>query len=123
MVSNHLGYVLLFVKNVAISADFYGKLFNLKPVELAPTFALFVLGNGVKLGLWSRYTAEPLVMAEPGAVEICFNTDNVDEAYDQWGKLGIAVAQAPTDMDFGRTFVALDPDGHRIRVLKLHSKN
>ena len=24
--------------------------------------------------------------------------------------------QAPTDLDFGRTFVALDPDGHRLRV-------
>ena len=123
MVSNNLGFVLLFVKNVTISADFYGKLFNLKPVEQAPMFAFFVLGNGVKLGLWSRYTAEPLVMAEPGAAEICFNTDDVDEAYAQWGKFGIAVAQAPTDMDFGRTFVALDPDGHRIRVFKLHPES
>jgi hypothetical protein len=24
--------------------------------------------------------------------------------------------QPPTDMDFGRTFVALDPDGDRLRV-------
>jgi len=26
------------------------------------------------------------------------------------------VAQKPVDMDFGHTFVALDPDGHRLRV-------
>jgi predicted enzyme related to lactoylglutathione lyase len=32
------------------------------------------------------------------------------------------VAQKPTDMDFGRTFVVLDPDGHRIRVYKLHEE-
>ncbi len=29
---------------------------------------------------------------------------------------GLTIAQAPSDMDFGRTFVALDPDGHRLRV-------
>jgi hypothetical protein len=26
------------------------------------------------------------------------------------------MAQTPTEMDFGTTFVALDPDGHRLRV-------
>jgi hypothetical protein len=26
------------------------------------------------------------------------------------------MAQAPTELDFGRTFVALDPDNHRLRV-------
>ena len=29
---------------------------------------------------------------------------------------GVKILQPPTDMDFGRTFVALDPDGHRLRV-------
>jgi hypothetical protein len=28
--------------------------------------------------------------------------------------------QAPADMDFGRTFVALDPDNHRLRVCWLN---
>jgi hypothetical protein len=31
-------------------------------------------------------------------------------------KRGLPIAQAPTAMDFGPTFVALDPDGHRLRV-------
>lgn len=29
---------------------------------------------------------------------------------------GLSIAQAPVAMDFGMTFVALDPDGHRLRV-------
>ena len=29
---------------------------------------------------------------------------------------GIKVVQEPTEMDFGYTFTALDPEGHRIRV-------
>jgi len=53
-------------------------------------------------------------------VEGCLLTvDDVDALYKEWGKLGIQVEQKPTDMDFGRTFVVVDPDGHRIRALKL----
>jgi hypothetical protein len=28
------------------------------------------------------------------------------------------ILQPPTEMDFGRTFTAADPDGHRLRVFK-----
>ena len=31
-------------------------------------------------------------------------------------KRGIEILQKPTRMDFGFTFVGLDPDGHRLRV-------
>jgi len=30
---------------------------------------------------------------------------------------GLAIVQPPENLDFGRTFVALDPDGHRLRIL------
>lgn len=122
MFNPKLGFVLLFVKNPVESANFYSKLFNLKPVELSPTFALFALNNGVMLGLWSQYTAEPAVTASPGASEICFAVDNVDDVYNSWGMQGVTVIQKPTEMDFGRTFVALDPDEHRIRIYKLREE-
>ncbi len=32
-----------------------------------------------------------------------------------WSKR-MSIAQVPTEMDFGNTFVALDPDGYRLRV-------
>lgn len=119
MVKPELGIVLLFVKSPAASATFYSNLFAIKPVEQSPTFAMFALSNGVMLGLWSRYTAEPVVAAEPGAFEICFAVEDVDAAYENWVSQGIIMIQKPTEMDFGRTFVALDPDGHRIRIYKL----
>ena len=34
----------------------------------------------------------------------------------EWGGRKLTVAQAPVEMDFGYTFVALDPDQHRLRV-------
>lgn len=123
MLNSTLGFTLLFVKNPQKSSLFYQDIFNLQPIEESPTFAMFALKNGVMLGLWSKYTAEPRVDAPAGALEICFPTENVDALYEQLGKKHVTIAQKPTDMDFGRTFVFLDPDGHRIRVYKLNEEN
>lgn len=122
MIKPDLGFVLLFVKNPAESAKFYSSILNLKPVDESPTFVLFRLSNGVMLGLWSHETAEPKVTAQPGAAEIAFGADNVDDLHAAWKYLGVVIAQEPTEMDFGRTFVALDPDGHRVRVYKLRQE-
>lgn len=115
-----LGFTLLFVANPQKSSLFYQDLFKLKPVEESPTFVMFALKNGVMLGLWSKYTAEPRVESPAGAMEIGFPAEDVDALYEEWSKKHITVAQKPIDMDFGRTFVVLDPDGHRIRIYKLH---
>ena len=115
----NLGFVLLFVKNPLLSKEFYGRLLKIRPVEESPTFVLFILPNGLKLGLWSLKTAEPPVTVTGGGCELAFSEEDVDGVYAQWKQMGIPIAQAPTDMDFGRTFMATDPDGHRLRVFKL----
>lgn len=119
MLNPTLSFILLFVEDPAASAQFYQELFSLKPIEQSMTFVLFSLHNGVMLGLWSYKTAEPTVMAKPGAMEIAFAHEDVDVIYKQCLEKGIRVIQAPTEMDFGRTLVMVDPDGHRIRVYKL----
>lgn len=122
MFSPTLGFTLLFVTNPQKSSLFYQEILGIQPIQESPTFVLFALKNGVMLGLWSKYTAEPRVEAAPGALEIGFPAEDVDALYDEWGKKRVTVAQKPTDMDFGRTFVILDPDGHRIRVYQLHQE-
>ncbi len=122
MLNQKLEMILLMVGNPQVSAIFYENILELKPVEVSSTFAMFVMKNGVMLGLWSKYTVEPRVDVLPGATEICLAADSVDEIYESWGKKLVTIAQKPTDMDFGRTFLALDPDGHRIRVYKLRAK-
>ncbi len=118
----NLGFILLFVENPKKSSLFYQDILGIKPIEESPTFGMFALPNSVMLGLWSKYTTEPRVEAPAGAMDICFPVDDVDEIYEAWGKKHVTIAQKPTDMDFGRTFVALDPDGHRIRIYKLHER-
>ncbi len=81
-----LGFILLFVENPLKSSLFYQEALEIKPIEESPTFVMFALPNGVMLGLWSRYTAEPLVKADAGAQEICFPTEDVDALYHSWSK-------------------------------------
>jgi catechol 2,3-dioxygenase-like lactoylglutathione lyase family enzyme len=101
------------------SADFYASLLGKPPVESSPTFVMFALGSGVMLGLWSRHTVQPAATASPGGGELAFTVADakaVHSMHADWKKRGLTIAQEPTDMDFGHTFVALDPDGHRLRV-------
>ena len=80
---------------------------------------MFALESGVMLGLWSRHTVEPAASAGGGGAEVAIALDSVDKVnatHQRWLSLGLPVIQAPTQMDFGYTFVATDPDGHRLRV-------
>ena len=71
------------------------------------------------LGLWSKHTVEPAATAGGCRAELAFavaGDDAVDSMYADWRNRRWVMAQTPTRMDFGYTFVALDPDGHRLRV-------
>lgn len=112
-------FVLLYVDNPEASAAFYSKLLDRPAIESSPTFAMFALGDGLMLGLWSRHTVEPRPAAAAGASELAFTLANdaeVDAAHARWQGQGLAIAQAPTRMDFGYTCVGVDLDGHRLRA-------
>lgn len=111
--------VMLYVSDPAASARFYSRLFGRAPVEESGTFVLFVLSSGLRVALWQRTAVEPAVSALPGASEIAFKVnglETVDVTHADWVRRGAQIALPPTDLDFGRSFVALDPDGHRLRV-------
>jgi catechol 2,3-dioxygenase-like lactoylglutathione lyase family enzyme len=111
-------FILKYVNDPAISADFYTKLLGRPPVESSPTFAMFALANGVMLGLWARRTVEPKPN-DVGGTEMAFTVADagaVNLMHAEWTRLGLEIIQTPQRMDFGDTFVATDPDGHRLRV-------
>lgn len=110
---------ILYVDNPLRSAKVYGDLLQKTPLELHPTFALFALDSGAMLGLWSRHTAEPAAVCTGGGGELAFSVADqatVDALYQDWTNRGLVVAQKPVALDFGYTFVVLDPDQHRLRV-------
>jgi catechol 2,3-dioxygenase-like lactoylglutathione lyase family enzyme len=111
-------FILLYVESPAASAAFYADLLGRPPVESSPTFAMFALARGLKLGLWARHTVEPTASGAGGgeiAVAVA-GSDTLAALHADWARRGLPIIQPPTDMDFGRTFTALDPDGHRLRV-------
>lgn len=109
---------VLYVDNLKASREFYATLLGREPVQASPAFVLFALDSGLMFGLWSRPTVEPAANGATGS-EIAIPVEApaaVDRTHVAWQARGIKIAQAPTEMDFGRTFVGLDPDGHRLRV-------
>ena len=112
-------FVLLYVDQPEASARFYAQLLQREPLELSPTFAMFALGAGLMLGLWSKHTVQPAALHAPGGGELAFvqqGDDAVDATCERWQAQGVAIAQAPVRLDFGYTCVGLDPDGHRLRA-------
>ena len=118
----NLNFVLLYVTEPSRSAEFYASLLGRRPMENSPGFAMFVLDNGLKLGLWRRSEVQPPAEGAPGSSELILAVENdrqVDDLFAEWAGNGVVIAQNPTRMDFGYTFTGLDPDGHRLRVYKL----
>ena len=112
-------FLLLHVEDDAASAAFYNELLGIPIIQQQPGFAMLPLRDGVMLGLWQRDTVEPKSSGQTGASEIAFavaDATAVEATHADWQRRGLTIIQAPTQMSFGTTFVALDPDSHRLRV-------
>jgi catechol 2,3-dioxygenase-like lactoylglutathione lyase family enzyme len=115
----NFSFVLLYVENPPASAGFYTDLLGQPAIETSPTFAMLPLTEGVMLGLWSRHTVEPAATSQAGAGEVAFTVKDaaaVEATFADWKRRGLTIIQQPQHLDFGHTFVAVDPDGHRLRV-------
>ena len=113
--------VVLYVDNLAKSRQFYQDLLGIEPEEASPTFHTFTLSNGMDLCLKARHAVEPPA-DKNGSSELAFTLDNnkkVDTLFAEWQEKDINMAVPPTVVPYGYTFVALDPDGNRLRVVSL----
>jgi predicted enzyme related to lactoylglutathione lyase len=113
-----VSFILLYVDDVARSEAFYASIVGRGAVESSPTFAMLPAAPNLMLGLWRRDGVAPKATSGGGS-EIAFTAADdaeVDRLWAEWRTRGVAIALPPTRMDFGYTFVALDPDGQRVRV-------
>ena len=113
-----VGFILVYVGDVAASEAFYASILGRPAIESSPTFAMLPAAPGLMLGLWKREGVRPPATPAGGG-EIAFTAGGeaeVDTLCARWRALGVTIAQEPTAMDFGYTFVGLDPDGQRLRV-------
>lgn len=111
--------VLLYVKDPTESAKFYERIFGVAPTATFPTYAAFELAHGLNIGLWSTSAKNFVSGGEGHRSELAFMVDDeprVRELEASWRALGVTIEQPLHKAVFGPTFVATDPDGHRLRV-------
>lgn len=114
-------YTILYVDQPESSARLYAGLLGKPAIEAGPGFVLFAFDNGRILGLWARSSVKPAPTAPDAGAnnELAFRLGSmaeVDATHTDWRERGLAILQAPVQLDFGYTFLAADPDGHRLRV-------
>ncbi|MGC1182057.1 hypothetical protein [Legionella sp.] len=71
----------------------------------------------------AKHAVEPPADNKNGNGELAFTIDNnkkVDVLFAEWQEKNISMALSPTVVPYGYTFVALDPDGNRLRVVSLN---
>lgn len=111
--------IILYVADAEASTGFYADLLGQPPAEATSEFAMFALAPALMLGVWRRTDLQPPSDIPGGGGEVALPVADaaaVDARHADWAGRGLPILQAPTDMAFGRTFVAADPDGHRLRV-------
>jgi predicted enzyme related to lactoylglutathione lyase len=111
-------FVILYVKDPAASTRFYEAALGRPPAESAPAFSMFALSPDVMLALWNQNEVTP----EPttgSAFELALpvaTSAEVDDTCAKWTARGVTIVESPVDQPYGRAFLAVDPDGHRLRV-------
>ncbi|APG82939.1 glyoxalase/bleomycin resistance protein/dioxygenase [Sinorhizobium americanum CCGM7] len=111
--------IVLYVADPLASVEFYRKLLGKEPTVAFPSFSSFQVQEGFVLGLWANGGVKPEPVGEGSRAELAFMVEGEEAVrahYEEWQAMGLPIAQELTRMDFGPTFVALDPDGHRLRV-------
>lgn len=116
----NFNFVLLHVADPVASAGFYSDLLGKPVIDSTPGFAMLPLSEAVVLGLWLASDADPSGTGRPGASEISFDVADVPaltKLHADWAAKGLVILVEPVEKPFGTTFVAADPDGHRVRVV------
>lgn len=114
--------IVLYIDDLPKASQFYQDLLGIRPEEASPTFHAFKLSNGMDLALKASCAIELPTDKANGNGELAFTVDDnkkVDELFAEWQTRGINIILPPTTVPYGYTFVALDPDNNRLRVVAL----
>lgn len=118
--------LILYVDDVARSTEFYRDILKSDPIEAFQDFCVFALNDGFVVGLQAKNAIDPRPQPDVGGFELCFSdatTEDVDSLHADWKAKGVEMVLEPTMLEFGYTFVAVDPDGHRLRVCATDTTN
>lgn len=87
---------IFYVTDPEISADFYSIVLERAPEDLSPGFALFLLPNGLKIGLWKKEAVTPAMKVTGCGAELVLHAASlaeVEAAHANWKAAGIAIIE------------------------------
>ena len=112
----NLGFVVLYVHDMAKVQAFYTEILGLSVVEAVsgPNFVTLRPTGGSLLALQDKAASRlpPGQDEHPGSVELSFEVDDIDGTWQRWKEQGVELVTDPMDLPFGRYFLAKDPEGH-----------
>ena len=114
----HSPAYILYVEDLSASTKLYEKLLATTPLQASETFVMFQEKSGVRVGI------KKAERSNSGCNELAFTVEDrqtVSRLHEEWIQQGLAILQEPTDVGYGFTFLAKDADGHRLRVVAVHS--
>lgn len=114
------GVITLYVRNMPRTLAFFTDVLELEVVEelIRGTFVILKPARGPLITL--QYDAEMFgPVAKPQGYEVGIIVPDLDALYARWQAALATVLLPPHDLPLGRTFVGVDPDGHRIRCYEL----
>ncbi|MFL5734555.1 MAG: VOC family protein [Chloroflexia bacterium] len=116
--------VTLFVEDIPTAKRFYTETLGIPADESQsnPRFVFLQMKGDTLLLLQDASTAVEGFNTRPGGTEVGFEVDDVDQTYEEWRVQGVKMLNEPHDQPFGRTFNAIDPDGHLLNVYRLRSR-
>ncbi|MCH9691691.1 MAG: VOC family protein [Gammaproteobacteria bacterium] len=113
-----LNSFVLYVQDIARSKKFYSQILECEIQELSPSFLSIPLGDST-ITLKQFDQVSPPANTTGGGTELSLLTKDADalnQLFKRWKTMGVKIIQEPIEQIFGQTFVAADPDGHRIRL-------
>lgn len=115
----HLDYVILYVRDVDVSVEFYRDIIGLRHRFTRDGYAEFGTGEA-RFGLLAEQRAKDLIREKPaggGGGEVLFLVDDLDQEAGRLRREGIEFLSGPADRGWGhRTLHLRDPDGHVIEL-------
>jgi predicted enzyme related to lactoylglutathione lyase len=122
----NLGFVILYVDDVAKVKAFYTDLLDMSVVEeiSGPHFVTLRPSSGSLVALQDNATAQlpPKDEKQSGSVELSFAVDDVDATWQLWKEHGVELLSEPMDLPFGRYFIAKDPEGHYVSAYRFAAR-
>jgi predicted enzyme related to lactoylglutathione lyase len=110
---NGLQFVLIHVPSIAAVRAFYTETLGFQVADQQPGFIQFAQPSGATFAISEDGAGEP-----HSSTELWWFVDDADAVHAALHERGAQVAQAPTDMPFGRTFAVTDPAGNTLYMLQ-----